>query len=1502
MWHRRGGKKRRSRTAKVRSAYVKATLPDVRLTLHALSVDGFGLRTNYAVMDPVLVGKVDPAKLFLEAGSIVLKCSARCAKVQRDFLSEAPQMRFKDISSRMSCEIILNDFNSLRRSRPFDDSVSLDRNVQILGAVCQLPAELCGIDQQDEDRLPDHAFTITGLFFLQQCKPATLIVLQEWRNLPMVKGRGESESCVGPKDQEVVRYSGKGDSSMGQLWVQLLGSYAVELKLDDGVMRITKSKTVLIVDEKWEKFCIAIKDLCSSKTNLAYSISCEGIFIRRCLHTSPIYFTQLRSRSMLTQLPARLLCISESESELDQEEDKGKGRSRKPPEGPGGKEATNEVEDGASSCSSGRAQDADEDDSELSFIEVDDNLDSDLEEAVGASGDKKGELRTQAAQQQHQVTHVLQFVEPSMPTHQRVRGDFDRCKVVDSSRSFTQATLVNGKPFPHVCSLNENSKHLQKGCSRQRFPESENLPVVTKSFSEILSDVCQDVMKDCSPHPHEEAVRQKLFGELESFIRELYTDAKLNMYGSSCNGFGSVRSDLDICLTLDSSEDGKSICHTDMIKELARKLRKHPDMAKIIAITIARVPIVKFYHVPSNLEGDISLFNALALHNTRLLRMYSDIDKRVRILGCTFKHFAKTCNIGDASCGSLSSYAYTLMTIYYLQQCKPPIVPVLQELYQEGREKPQVIVKGCNVWFFDDIDRLQGVWSEFGQNNKSVGELWLGLLTFYTEVFNFKEQVVCIRQKAPLTKLQKMWTNKCIAIEDPFDLDHNVGGGVSHRMSAYIMKVFNKARFLFATPITKLPDGYSTYTGYFFDLQLLTDGQPPPNDRRCFMCGKIGHRSKECSHRSEGPWEEEKAFALNPQRSSHRTLWQIPNGRALNGRTQEQRSACPTICRDGIKNQTIQEHQQQPRSWSVHQPSDRVPDRQVFSPHDDAPRWRQQQKQQRQSHPQKPAQQAKEPQEQQRAPRESDLLVNSGHPGPTCKAKMSLPTRGIIPSAMLSAGINDQEFQHHHLQSGEDLAQRKMRTGKVRQPSDRVTDGQMNSPCYDQQKWKQYQRQPQPQKQAQRPKESQEQQRGARESSILAKSGHPGSAPDTLMSLSPEGIAFPAMPRGEINSQAFQQQELQQVQDPGQRKMQTWPAHQPSGRVSNGQPHSPHHKLQRWQQQQQQQQQQRQLHLQKQLKLPKGPQEQKPTPRESYVLANSGHPGFAPQASMSLPPKGIAAPVMSRCGINNQAFQQKELQQVQDLGQKKMRTWPAHQPSGCVSNGQPHSSHRELQRWQQQQQQQQQQLHPQKQAQQTKGPQEQKTAPRESYVLANSGRPASAPQASMRLPAKGIAPPGVTHAQLQRVLQAMMEAGLCPQMGGKSVHSLAPPQGTASRLVAPRLGPPPGPPPFPAANEKKSPRFDAAPQTPLLRTQQHNLQAQTQDISPKRCGKFHYASMPPPGRAMPGPPSLSHSQHEVQRHGALLGQRTTHGVVHPPNLLRRHTSNHASSGLFPNRH
>lgn len=87
------------------------------------------------------------------------------------------------------------------------------------------------------------------------------------------------------------------------------------------------------------------------------------------------------------------------------------------------------------------------------------------------------------------------------------------------------------------------------------------------------------------------------------------------------------------------------------------------------------------------------------------------------------------------------------------------------------------------------------LWQGWYKNKQSVADLWLGLLRFYTEEFPFNERVVCIRRLAPLTKFEKLWNGYGVAIEDPFDLSHNLGSGLS-RKSRRMFSVVTKQSFL----------------------------------------------------------------------------------------------------------------------------------------------------------------------------------------------------------------------------------------------------------------------------------------------------------------------------------------------------------------------------------------------------------------------------------------------------------------------------------------------------------------------------------------------------------------------------------------------------------------------------------------------------------------------------------------------------------------------------------
>ena len=158
--------------------------------------------------------------------------------------------------------------------------------------------------------------------------------------------------------------------------------------------------------------------------------------------------------------------------------------------------------------------------------------------------------------------------------------------------------------------------------------------------------------------------------ELASFLQATWPHAQLALFGSSANGFSFRHSDLDVSLTWPSlsGPGGRREAQLQLVEELAAKLRKMPGVGRVVAITSAKVPIVKLYHKRHKVDADISVSNTLARENTKLLATYAAVDERARVLGYLVKLLAKVLDIGDASKGSLSSYAYILMVIFYLQQ------------------------------------------------------------------------------------------------------------------------------------------------------------------------------------------------------------------------------------------------------------------------------------------------------------------------------------------------------------------------------------------------------------------------------------------------------------------------------------------------------------------------------------------------------------------------------------------------------------------------------------------------------------------------------------------------------------------------------------------------------------------------------------------------------------------------------------------------------------------
>ncbi|XP_029295943.1 terminal uridylyltransferase 7 isoform X2 [Cottoperca gobio] len=718
-----------------------------------------------------------------------------------------------------------------------------------------------------------------------------------WAYTPPSKEQPTEGSCVKGKVPLVLQ-SPHPPVEVGLLWVEMLRFYSLEFNLADNVISVRTSPVLSREMKDWPKKRIAVEDPFAVKRNVARTVNSQQMYeyILHCLKNTYKYFalplnTSAANHKIKAQRGpsqgANAEALNESDivsdfSELNiqsQHANQPKAVENGPEDSDCIIEEEEEVEEYSDSDEEREKEKVDLAKSSLSEDEEDEDIDVDthnrhhldsfttededifpVDEISGEEllSDEEGpDLDTPGSmdeEEEEEMELAPVSLSPATLLEDTVKDpSLENKKQQQKKRSyvFTRQAFTRGKSHMVVCSLCKRDGHLKKDCPEDfKKVQLDPLPPITPEFLGVLNKVCEQCFTDFAPDELEVGVREHILQDLETFVRRQFAGAQLQLFGSSKNGFGFRQSDLDICMVLEGQETIDDVDCISIIESLARMLRKHPGLKNILPITTAKVPIVKFYHVRTGLEGDISLYNTLALHNTHLLASYAAIDRRVKILCYVMKVFAKMCDIGDASRGSLSSYAYTLMVLFFLQQRNPPVIPVLQEIY-DGKKKPEVLVDGWNVYFFDELKTLPSRWPQCGMNTETVGELWLGLLRFYTEDFDFREHVICLRLHSCLTTFNKQWTSKYIVIEDPFDLNHNLGAGLSRKMTNFIMKAFINGRTVFGTPVKAFPPVYPSQMEYFFDPEVLTEGEVAPNDRCCRICGKIGHFMKDCPMRKK---------------------------------------------------------------------------------------------------------------------------------------------------------------------------------------------------------------------------------------------------------------------------------------------------------------------------------------------------------------------------------------------------------------------------------------------------------------------------------------------------------------------------------------------------------------------------------------------------------------------------------------------------------------------------
>lgn len=679
----------RQEVARDVSKTLKVMHPECSVSTYGSSLTGFGLKESEVNLDLFIPDELSVPQVLLSILDLLGK-DGNYSEVKSDFDAKVPRILFKHVSSGLKCELSPGNFSATRTSSLLKRYNDLDPRVQVLAVCLRRWARVCSVDCQAEGGLPGYSFALMVIHFLQAIEPPIL------PRLPT-----EVVDCDSPNpSQDFVT---RNKDEIGSLWFQLFRFYCIEFDIPTLVISIKEPVPQKRQDRKWGLKRIAIEDPFATKRNVASSLGSDKVweYFFSCWKNSFCYWGSLPSNSQKT--PRREV------ENVDKNAHTEKKNNKEPLKDSNRKAEFASAEEEMLALKS----------SDLITKQIESTKICDVHGELKEGSSRVKDVKNLAKLQSNGLSDTEDDIVITLSeteSEKSVKAGAESKDVARESRKTKISTVEeveykfdpqifrgNSRPVKTCCFCKKDG-HIKENCPELRKPPLLKLPPMTPEFDVMVDLACRTCRADFEFGKAEVAYREDVVKNLEKYIHELFPDAKLFLFGSSKNGFGFRNSDMDICMTL-GNRTKEEVDAVEVITKLAKLLKKHNDCKNVLPITTAKVPIVKFFLRSCQREADISLYNVLALENTAMLATYAKLDDRVATLGYTVKVFAKVCDIGDASKGSLSSYAYILMMLHYLQQCRPPVIPVLQSLYEEENQ-PVKIIDNWNCWFCSDFNKI----------------------------------------------------------------------------------------------------------------------------------------------------------------------------------------------------------------------------------------------------------------------------------------------------------------------------------------------------------------------------------------------------------------------------------------------------------------------------------------------------------------------------------------------------------------------------------------------------------------------------------------------------------------------------------------------------------------------------------------------------------------------------------------------------------------------------
>lgn len=264
-------------------------------------------------------------------------------------------------------------------------------------------------------------------------------------------------------------------------------------------------------------------------------------------------------------------------------------------------------------------------------------------------------------------------------------------------------------------------------------------------------------------------------------------------------GLGIRTSDVD-CYVAVPDWVHPTIRHVTRARNLLQ--RHYHKFAQVIAITAAKVPIVKFLHIPTNRQCDVNFKSPAGVQNSKLIAFLLDWDQRALPLAVLIKYWSKVHAFSGTN--RLANYALNLLIVFYLQQ-----KDILPSIYVLQKDIPSYMLDNWNTAFNDRM-------CSHTKNSDSLYDLLGGFFKWFS-TFNFKENIISLylgrainrncfeklenvpveyhlyKKQVSRGVCQPLKIDSNICVQDPFEHNRNCTAAVFDKLLQRIMSHFHFA-------------------------------------------------------------------------------------------------------------------------------------------------------------------------------------------------------------------------------------------------------------------------------------------------------------------------------------------------------------------------------------------------------------------------------------------------------------------------------------------------------------------------------------------------------------------------------------------------------------------------------------------------------------------------------------------------------------------------------------